>query len=179
MWLTPSVVRYNTRLSTCMICFVFLSFTKLYGLAILLYGNESHKLTDKSPNPSDTRLIHQRLLPSSLDFPVLQPRRRGQSGASWPRHQIVQAQYIHNVSTITAKIFPKRKKKLRRDQSCYATQTADLCQNSSSRLRTQTNKPTNKQINKQTNKLFKRIQASPDRKLFKPPKTYMWNMLIP
>ena len=111
MWLTPSVVRYNTRLSTCMICFVFLSFTKLYGLAILLYGNESHKLTDKSPNPSDIRLIHQRLLPSSLDFPVLQPRRRGQSGASWPRHQIVQAQYIHNVSTITAKIFPKRKKK--------------------------------------------------------------------
>ena len=111
MWLTPSVVRYNTRLSTCMICFVFLSFTKLYGLAILLYGNESHKLTDKSPNPSDTRLIHQRLLPSSLDFPVLQPRRRGQSGASWPRHQIVQAQYIHNVSTFTAKIFPKRKKK--------------------------------------------------------------------
>ena len=152
MWLTPSVVRYNTRLSTCMICFVFLSFTKLYGLAILLYGNESHKLTDKSTNPSDIRLIHQRLLPSSLDFPVLQPRRRGQSGASWPRHQIVQAQYIHNVSTITAKIFPKRKKNY--DETNHATQLKP--QTFAKTLahayeHKQTNKPTNQQTNKQTN----------------------------
>ena len=131
MALTP-VVRYNTWLSSCMICFVLLHYTKLNGLAISFFsfGSESNILTDKPLNPSDTSLIHQELLPSSLDFPVLYPRRRGQSGARWPSHQIIQAQYVHNVSNITAKITVQRKNKLGRDQSCYATQLENICFNS-------------------------------------------------
>ena len=68
MWLSPSAVRYNIRLSLCTICFVFSSFTKLYGLAILLYGNKSNKLTDLSLNPNDIRLIHQKIASVLLRF---------------------------------------------------------------------------------------------------------------